>query len=91
MKGDGGALERPNVFWVPRPARCEKLRAATTEPEIGKIVNNAMITIKHENPSLRDVLNKEYARPDLDQQNLGRTHEYFLSRFASAGGQLDHG
>jgi len=61
-----------NVFWVPGPARWEKLRAAATQPEIGKLVDDAMIAIEHENPSLRGVLNKEYARPDLDKQNLGR-------------------
>jgi len=61
-----------NVFWVPGPARWEKLRAAATQPEIGRLVDDAMIAIEHENPSLRGVLNKEYARPDLDKQNLGR-------------------
>ena len=61
-----------NVFWVPGPARWEKLRVAATQPEIGRLVDDAMIAIEHENPSLRGVLNKEYARPDLDKQNLGR-------------------
>jgi len=61
-----------NVFWVPGPARWEKLQAAATQPEIGKLVDDAMIAIEQENPSLRGVLNKEYARPDLDKQNLGR-------------------
>ena len=61
-----------NVFWVPGPARWEKLRAAATQPEIGRLVDDAMIAIEHENPSLRGVLNKEYGRPDLDKQNLGR-------------------
>src|ERR1700736_5612402 len=48
-----------NVFWVPGPARWEKLQAAATQPEIGKLVDDAMIAIEHENPSLRGVLNKE--------------------------------
>ena len=61
-----------NVFWVPAPARWEKLQSAATQPEIGKLVDDAMIAIEHENPGLRGVLNKEYARPDLDKQNLGR-------------------
>jgi type I restriction enzyme M protein len=61
-----------NIFWVPGPARWEKLQASATQPEIGRLVDEAMIAIEHENPSLRGVLNKEYARPDLDKQNLGR-------------------
>jgi type I restriction enzyme M protein len=60
-----------NVFWVPREARWQTLQAAAKQPEIGALVDDAMEAIERENPSLRGVLPKDYARPALDKQRLG--------------------
>jgi type I restriction enzyme M protein len=60
-----------NVFWVPQQARWSYLQANAKQPEIGKLVDDAMIAIESENPSLKGVLPKEYARPSLDKQRLG--------------------
>ncbi|MDQ7827003.1 MAG: class I SAM-dependent DNA methyltransferase [Candidatus Eremiobacteraeota bacterium] len=60
-----------NVFWVPREARWAELQAQAKQPEIGKLVDNAMVAIERDNPSLKGVLPKEYARPSLDKQRLG--------------------
>lgn len=60
-----------NVFFVPQAARCDFLRANARKPEIGKLVDAAMETIKRENPSLKDVLPKVYARQNLDPASLG--------------------
>ena len=60
-----------NVFWVPREARWEKLKANARQPVIGKLVDDAMVAIERDNPSLKGVLPKDYARPDLDKQRLG--------------------
>ena len=61
-----------NVFWVPREARWEKLQAAAKRPTIGKLIDEAMEAIERENPHLKAVLPKRYARPDLDKTRLGQ-------------------
>jgi type I restriction enzyme M protein len=60
-----------NVFWVPKEARWEALRAGARQPAIGKLVDDAMIAIEKENPFLKNVLPKDYARPALDKYRLG--------------------
>jgi len=60
-----------NVFWVPPDARWAKLQAAAKLPTIGRLVDDAMVAIEKENPSLKGVLPKDYARPALDQTRLG--------------------
>ncbi|WP_363315431.1 class I SAM-dependent DNA methyltransferase [Thermosulfurimonas sp.] len=61
-----------NVFWVPSPARWERLKQNARRPEIGRIVDEAMEALERENPSLKGVLPKDYARPALDKQRLGQ-------------------
>jgi type I restriction enzyme M protein len=60
-----------NVFWVPPPARWDYLQAKAKQPEIGKLLDDAMDAIEHDNPRLRGVLPKDYARPALDKRRLG--------------------
>ena len=61
-----------NVFWVPLSARWDHLKAHAKQPNIGQIVDEAMVGIERDNPSLRNVLPKDYARPALDKQRLGQ-------------------
>jgi type I restriction enzyme M protein len=61
-----------NIFWVPKEARWSKIKANAVQPTIGKLVDDAMVAIEHDNPSLKDVLPKDYARPALDKQRLGQ-------------------
>jgi type I restriction enzyme M protein len=60
-----------NVFWVPAEARWKFLQANAKQPDIGKLIDDAMVAIERENPSLKGVLPKDYARPSLDKQRLG--------------------
>ena len=60
-----------NIFYVPEKARWTYLQANAKQPEIGTLVDDAMITIEQENPHLKGVLPKNYARPGLDKQRLG--------------------
>ncbi len=60
-----------NVFWVPREARWAHLQANAKQPEIGKLIDDAMVAIERENPSLKGVLSKDYARPTIDKTQLG--------------------
>jgi type I restriction enzyme M protein len=59
------------AFWVPSKARWAALQAQAKQPSIGKIVDEAMIAIEQDNPSLKGVLPKDYSRPSLDKQRLG--------------------
>ena len=61
-----------NIFWVPVKARWTHLKAQAKQPIIGERIDDAMTGIEHDNPSLRDVLPKDYARPALDKQRLGQ-------------------
>jgi len=60
-----------NIFWVPKDARWPHLQASARQPAIGKLVDDAMVAIEKENPVLKGVLPKDYARPNLDKQRLG--------------------
>lgn len=60
-----------NVFWVPKEARWKYLQDNAKQPTIGKLLDDAMDAIERDNPSLRAVLPKNYARPALDKHRLG--------------------
>ena len=60
-----------NIFWVPKEARWVKLQTSAKQPTIGKLVDDAMVAIEKENPTLKGVLPKDYARPALDKYRLG--------------------
>jgi type I restriction enzyme M protein len=61
-----------NIFWVPKEARWTHLKANAPQPTIGRLVDDAMSAIERDNPSLKGVLPKDYARPGLDKQRLGQ-------------------
>ena len=61
-----------SIFWVPVEARWEHLKALARQPSIGQIVDDAMAGIERDNPALKGVLPKDYARPALDKQRLGQ-------------------
>jgi type I restriction enzyme M protein len=61
-----------NIFWVPKEARWSKLKSEAKQPTIGKVIDNAMLAIERDNPSLKGVLPKDYAHPRLDKQRLGQ-------------------
>ena len=61
-----------NVFWVPEPARWSHIREQAKLPTIGKDLDDAMDAIEKENPTLKGVLPKVYALPNLDKHGLGK-------------------
>ncbi len=61
-----------SIFWVPKEARWQHLKASAPQPTIGTLVDDAMTAIERDNPSLKGVLPKDYARPGLDKQRLGQ-------------------
>ena len=60
-----------NILYVPQEARWSYLQANAKRPEIGTLIDKAMIAIEGENPSLNGVLPKNYAPPMLDKRRLG--------------------
>lgn len=64
-----------NIFWVPKEARWIKLQDSSKKPEIGKIVDEAMTLIEKENPPLKGVLPKIYARRELNKRVLGEVFD----------------
>ena len=61
-----------NIFWVPPEARWPRLRSQARQPSIGRAVDDAMAAVERDNPALKDVLPKDYARPALDKARLGQ-------------------
>jgi type I restriction enzyme M protein len=78
QKAQGANPEDPdeyralNIFWVPPEARWSHLKAQAKQPTIGQLVDDAMAGSERDNPSLKGVLPKDYARPGLDKQRLGQ-------------------
>lgn len=66
-----------NVFWVPTDARWNVIADAAHQPNIGVVIDNAMTSIEKDNTRLKNVLPKNYARPELDKIKLGEVVEIF--------------
>jgi type I restriction enzyme M protein len=56
---------------VPAEARWTFIQGQAPQPTIGKTVDDAMVAIERDNPRLKGVLPKDYARSALDKQRLG--------------------
>jgi len=68
---DEDEYKAKNIFWVPPSARWQHLKDQARQPTIGQTVDSAMEAIERENPSLKDVLPKNYGREALDKVRLG--------------------
>lgn len=60
-----------NIFWVPKEARWSVLKANAKQPTIGKLIDDAMLAIERDNPSLTGMLPGNYGRSSLDKEKLG--------------------
>ena len=60
-----------NVFWVPESACWERIREQAKQPTLGKIIDDALIEIENENPRLKGILDKRFARTQLEPGKLG--------------------
>lgn len=60
-----------NIFFVPEKARWQYLQDRAKQPEIGKLIDEAMFAIEKQNHSLKGVLPQIYADPDVNKQRLG--------------------
>ncbi len=60
-----------NVFWVPEKSRWEWIRERAKQPVIGKYIDDALVEIENENPRLKGLLDKRFARTQLEPGKLG--------------------
>jgi len=78
QKAQGADPEDPDeyradsIFWVPKEARWQFLKASAPQPAIGTLIDDAMTAIERDNPSLKGVLPKDFGRIGLDKQRLGQ-------------------
>ncbi len=68
---DKDEYKAENIFYVPPESRWPHLVAQAKQPDIGKFADAAMDAIEKENPSLKGVLPKVFARQNLDPASLG--------------------
>ncbi|MFO0894785.1 MAG: class I SAM-dependent DNA methyltransferase [Phycisphaerales bacterium] len=61
-----------SIFWVPKQARWQYLKANAPQPTIGTLVDDAMAAIEKDNPTLKGVLPRDFGRAGLDKQRLGQ-------------------
>lgn len=79
FEDDKDAYLMDNIFYVPEQARWSTISAAAHTPEIGSVIDDAMRAIEAENKSLKNVLPKNYANPDLDKRVLGDVVDIFTN------------
>ena len=76
-----------NIFWVPLESRWENIKKNAKLPTIGQIIDDAMVAIEKNNRSLKGVLPKNYARPELDKIRLGELIDLFSFKIGDKEGQ----
>lgn len=79
FENDKDAYLMDNIFFVPKEARWETIAAAAHTPEIGIVIDTAMRAIEAGNKSLKNVLPKNYASPDLNKKVLGNVVDIFTN------------
>lgn len=79
FEDDRDAYVEDNIFFVPPEARWKEIASAAHTPEIGTVIDDAMRAIETENPSLKNVLPKNYASPDLEKRVLGDVVDLFTN------------
>lgn len=86
LKAEGEGFEEDideyiseGIFFVPQGARWNDIAAAAHTPEIGVAIDNAMRSIEKNNKRLKDILPKNFARPELDKRRLGDVVDLFTN------------
>ena len=71
--------EAENIFFVPQDARWSVIATAAHTPEVGTAIDNAMREIEKANTRLKDILPKNFSRPELDKRRLGDIVDLFTN------------
>ncbi|WP_042353092.1 type I restriction-modification system subunit M [Bacillus massiliigorillae] len=78
-----------NIFWVPVESRWDYVKDHAKDVKIGQIIDDAMILIEKENTDLKGVLDKRYARPELDKRRLGELIDLISTIKLHSNGEKD--
>lgn len=83
-EGDGFEEDRDeyaadNIFFVPPDARWAAVAKDAHNETIGKTIDEAMRLVEAENPRLKGVLPKNFARQELDKRRLGDVVDLFTN------------
>ncbi|KOR80285.1 N-6 DNA methylase [Bacillus sp. FJAT-21352] len=78
-----------NIFWVPTESRWGYIKDHAKDVKIGQYIDDAMIQIEKENPSLKGVLDKRYARPEIDKRRLGELIDLISTIKLHGNGEQD--
>ena len=86
LKAEGDGFEEDvdeytseGIFFVPSNARWNVIASKAHTPEIGTVIDEAMRSIEKENKRLKDILPKNFARPELDKRRLGEVVDLFTN------------
>ena len=79
FEDDRDAYMMDNIFFVPEEARWNVISANAHSPEIGVVIDKAMRAIEAENKTLKGVLPKNFANPELDKRVLGDVVDIFTN------------
>ena len=79
FENDADEYEAENIFFVPPESRWSEIAKAAHTPEIGAVLDKAMIAIEADNKGLKGVLPKNYANPELDKRVLGNVVDVFTN------------
>ncbi len=60
-----------NVFWVPPEARWGNIQDHGKQPDIAKLIDDAMYAIERDNPKLKGKLPRDYARRGIPAERMG--------------------
>ena len=78
------------IFFVPETARWSVIASNAHTPKIGTVIDDAMRAIEKENKRLKDILPKNFARPELDKRRLGDVVDLFTNiKMVDAGSSRD--
>ena len=79
-----------NIFFVPQEARWKTISESAHTPQIGVVIDDALLAIERENDRLKGVLPRNYARPELDKRRLGDVVDLFTNiQMHDAGDEKD--
>ena len=74
------------IFFVPVEARWDRISTSAHTEEVGTAIDDAMRSIEKANRRLKDILPKNFARPELDKRRLGEVVDLFTNIH-----MMDHG
>jgi len=76
---DRDSYSMAQVYFVPPEARWSYLQSRAKDPKIGLLIDNAMTALERDNPKLKGVLPKNYAREQIDKTTLGGLIDLFAN------------